>query len=123
MRTALYRTLAVGAAMVAALSVAPAAGAASMGYDDEEYKSDHKVEEIHEDRDGYSEYYERTREKESYGEDDNYDRFYGHHHGHRSDPHDWRFGDPVHGDFSYERGHRGHRHHDGPRAGDGGGSR
>lgn len=125
MRTFVYRTLAVAAATAAALSVAPAAGAASSDYEDGERKSDHRVEEIHDGPEGYSEYYEKSREKETYSyDDDNYDRFYGYHHGRRHNPNDWHFGDPGRGDFSYRHGHgHGHRHHDGPRAGDGGGSR
>lgn len=119
MRTFVYRTLAVAATMATALTVAPAAMAASADYEDDRGKVDHRVEEIHDGPDGYSEYTERTREKESSTWSDD---FYGYRHGHRHDPGDWRFGDPVHGDFSYHHGH-GHHHHYGNRAGDGGGAR
>ena len=121
MRTFVYRTLAVAAATATAVTVAPAAMAASADFEDDRSKTDHRVEEIHDGPDGYSERTERYREKDSSTWSDD---FYGYHHGHRyRGPSDWRFGDPEHGDFSYRHGRGGHGHHSGNRAGDGGGSR
>jgi len=85
MRTFLYRTLVVAAAGAAALAVAPAAGAASADYGDDRREADHKSEEIHSDRDGYSDYTERYREKESSTWRDD---FYGYRHGDRHNPND-----------------------------------